>query len=142
MSSDASRVASSLSTESAASSSIWDKISTWASEHKAVVYTVAGVAVVVSATGAIYYLSDSRAAHHPGHEKKRPSKKERRKAKQEKEKDVPNDDAQTAARDASKVATVEADPLEDIPLIDETTVEGFSVEVRTIHTQSRATMLI
>lgn len=40
-------------------SSVWEKISTWASENKAVVYTIAGVAIVVSGAGVAYYLTDS-----------------------------------------------------------------------------------
>lgn len=40
-------------------SSVWDRITTWASENKAVVYTIAGVAVVVSGAGVAYYLLDS-----------------------------------------------------------------------------------
>ena len=41
-------------------SSLLDRISTWVSENKAVVYTIAGVAVVVTGAGAVYYLnSDS-----------------------------------------------------------------------------------
>ena len=40
-------------------SGLWDRISTWASEHKAVVYTVAGVAIVVTGAGVAYYLTDS-----------------------------------------------------------------------------------
>jgi import receptor subunit TOM70 len=40
-------------------SSVWDRISTWASENKAVVYTIAGVAVVVTGAGVVYYLNDS-----------------------------------------------------------------------------------
>jgi len=40
-------------------SSVWDRISTWASENKAVVYTIAGVAIVVSGAGVAYYLTDS-----------------------------------------------------------------------------------
>lgn len=49
----------------ASSSSTWDRISTWVSENKAVVYTIAGVAVVVTGAGVVYYLnSDSvRFAH-------------------------------------------------------------------------------
>ncbi len=42
-----------------ADSSLWDRISTWVSEHKAVVYTIAGVAVVVTTAGAVYYISNS-----------------------------------------------------------------------------------
>ena len=42
-----------------AQSSLWDRITTWASENKAVVYTIAGVAVVVTGAGVAYYLSDN-----------------------------------------------------------------------------------
>lgn len=41
------------------SPSFWEKVTTWASEHKAVVYTIAGVAVVVTGAGVAYYLTDS-----------------------------------------------------------------------------------
>ncbi len=40
-------------------SSLWDRISTWASENKAIVYTIAGVAIVVTGAGVAYYLTDS-----------------------------------------------------------------------------------
>lgn len=46
------------------SSSVWDRISTWASEHKAVVYTVAGVAIVVTGAGVAYYLTDTVSEEH------------------------------------------------------------------------------
>ena len=42
-----------------ADSSVWDRISTWVSENKAVVYTIAGVAVVVTGAGAVYYVQSS-----------------------------------------------------------------------------------
>lgn len=43
-----------------APASTWDRISSWVSENKAVVYTIAGVAVVVTGAGVVYYLnSDS-----------------------------------------------------------------------------------
>lgn len=41
------------------SSSVWDRVSKWVSENKALVYTIAGVAVVVTSAGVVYYLSDS-----------------------------------------------------------------------------------
>ena len=66
------------------SPSFWDKISTWASENKAVVYTIAGAAVVVTGAGAVYYFSDTRNAGQTS-EDRRPSKKERRRLKKEKE---------------------------------------------------------
>lgn len=48
-----------------ADSSVWDRISSWVSEHKAVVYTIAGVTVAVAAGGVIYYSTNSvRGASH------------------------------------------------------------------------------
>jgi mitochondrial import receptor subunit TOM70 len=68
---------------------LWDRISQWASEHKAVVYTIAGVAVVISGAGVVYYLSDSRkgAKEDLSEDVKKASKKERRRAKKEKERE-------------------------------------------------------
>lgn len=52
-------------------------------------YTIAGVAIVVSGAGVVYYLSDSRknSKDETIEEIKRASKKERRKAKKDKEKE-------------------------------------------------------
>ena len=44
------------------SPSIWERVSTWASENKAVAYTIAGTVVVVTGAGVVYYLSESRAS--------------------------------------------------------------------------------
>lgn len=79
---------SSLSSD-ASSLPLWNRLSTWAADNKIVVYTLTGVAVVVSGAGVAYYLSDSRKGSNDAaaEEKKRLSKKERRKAKQEKEKE-------------------------------------------------------
>ena len=62
------------------------------------VYTIAGVAVVVSGAGVVYYLSDSNKGTQVDgtEEKKRATKKERRKAKKDKDK------AQTEAKEAPK----------------------------------------
>lgn len=81
---------SSISSQSS-SASFLDRLSTWASENKAIVYTIAGVAVVVSGAGVVYYLSDSRknAKGDVAEEQRKASKKERRKAKKEKEKVEP-----------------------------------------------------
>lgn len=46
-----------------ASSSVWDRVSTWASENKAVVYTIAGVVVAVTGAGAVYYLTSDAVCH-------------------------------------------------------------------------------
>ena len=79
---------------------LWDRISAWASENKAVVYTIAGVAVVISSASVIYYLSESRKAD--VEEKKRTSKREKRKTKKEK---GPEQDQRAAP-------TVDEQPLE------------------------------
>lgn len=63
--------------------SFWDRITTWASENKAVVYIIAGVAVVGTGAGVIYYYGDSSRIQDSA--TKRTSKKERRKVKKEKE---------------------------------------------------------
>lgn len=79
---------SSLSSQSS-SLPLWDRLSTWASENKTVVYTIAGIAVVVTGAGVVYYSTDSRTASRDtsSDEKKRLSKKERKKAKKDKDKE-------------------------------------------------------
>jgi mitochondrial import receptor subunit TOM70 len=39
------------------SSTVWERVSNWVSENKVVVYTIAGVAVVVTGAGVVYYLN-------------------------------------------------------------------------------------
>ena len=70
---------------SASTSSLWDRITTWASENKAIVYTIAGTAVVITGAGAIYYLSDSRRSNGTPSTEKKKSKKERRNEKKKAE---------------------------------------------------------
>ena len=80
---------SSASSSIPSSSSFWDRISSWVSENKAIVYTIAGVAVVVTGAGAVYYFADSKREQPSSGP--RLSKKERRKAKKEKEKETNGD---------------------------------------------------
>lgn len=72
-------------------SSLWDRISNWASENKGVVYTIAGITLVVGAGGAVYYFSnDSRpgesAAEAAANKRKR--QRERKRAKERDSKDT------------------------------------------------------
>ena len=71
-----------------ASPGVWDRITQWASENKALVYTIAGAAVVVTSAGAVYYFSGPKTPAQPAEKKK--SKKQRRaekkKAEEEKKK--------------------------------------------------------
>ena len=116
----------------------WERLSTWVSENKAVVYTIAGVAIVASGAGVIYYISDStrRLRDVEGQERKRLSKKERRRAKQEKEREKEKDQnrpnveaAPQIIKESSRTSTVESHPLDGIPNIDESSIESLSDEV-------------
>lgn len=65
--------------------SVWDRITNWVSENKAVVYTIAGVAVVVTGAGVVYYLNDSNKSTPPAPKKsKNQRRKEKKKAEEEK----------------------------------------------------------
>ena len=115
-------------------SSFIDRLSQWASENRAVVYTVAGVAVVVTGAGVYYYANSSKSSssESPADEKKRASKKERRKAKKEKEKGEAASSEGSSDTAAARVATVEPEPSEGLPTINEETVDTFSKEVNRV----------
>ncbi|KAM0276208.1 hypothetical protein ACHAQH_006972 [Verticillium albo-atrum] len=110
------------------SSSVWDRISTWASENKTVVYTIAGVAVVFTGAGVIYYLNgDSE----PKDNSPKLSKKERRKRKEaerkaESEKVTSTETVEEKAQ--PKPASVES--TDELPEITETSVASFTEEQR------------
>lgn len=133
-----------------ADSSLWDRISTWVSENKAIVYTIAGVAVVITGAGAVYYIRTSQVStaataqaldcilisvlpQEPKDTTPRLSKKERRKRKQaEREAEAKEAAASAApaesAPSAPKAASVEA--ANELPEIDETIVQGLSESQR------------
>ncbi|KAF2817066.1 mitochondrial precursor protein [Mytilinidion resinicola] len=107
-------------------SSLWDRLSTWASEHKGVVYTIAGVTLVVTAAGTIYYLSDSgKGATTPGTPSKRKSKKDRKKAKKEAE-----EPAKEEPKTEAKKPSVTVETEDELPQVDESTVGALTVEER------------
>ncbi|OJJ82481.1 putative mitochondrial outer membrane translocase receptor (TOM70) [Aspergillus glaucus CBS 516.65] len=113
-------------------SGVWDRISKWVSENKALVYTIAGVAVVVTSAGVVYYLSDSSSpaktatASAAATEKKKTKNQKRREKKkaEEKAKSASVPDEQTAKKE---------EPFEDIPEVDETTVGQLSEETKKIY---------
>jgi len=119
-----------------ADASLWDRIGTWVENHKAVVYTVAGVTVLVTGAGAVYYLTKS---NEPKDTTPRLSKKERRKRKQAEREEAEKAKAAASATSAksaeaapseSKTATVTSE--DELPLadIDEATVEKLTEEER------------
>ena len=67
------------------SSSLWDRVSTWASDNKVAAYTIAGTVVIITTAGVVYFLSDSKRARASAPSEKKKSKKERRLEKKAKE---------------------------------------------------------
>ena len=121
----------------AGSSSLWDRISTWASENKGVVYTVAGLTLVVSAGGVIYYLTDDKkdaGAPSPSANKKK-AKREKRRAKERAEKEAAKEQEATAAE--PKKASVAPAVEDELPHVDESSVVSLSDEVRDHDLQKR-----
>jgi import receptor subunit TOM70 len=111
-------------------SSLWDRLSNWASENKGVVYTIAGVTLVVGAGGAIYYMSsDSRQDESATAGNKRKKNRDRKSAKErdEKPKSAPEE---AQAPSSEKKASVEASTENELPDVDENSVAALSDEVR------------
>ncbi|KAK7215403.1 hypothetical protein V2G26_003406 [Clonostachys chloroleuca] len=105
------------------SSSVWDRISSWASENKAVVYTIAGVVVAVTGAGAVYYLTSDSAKNDAS---PKLSKKERRKRKEAERKAAEAKEAPSASQ--SKSASVETES--ELPEVDENSVLSLTQEQR------------
>ncbi|SZF06235.1 unnamed protein product [Blumeria hordei] len=104
--------------------STWGRISSWASENKAVVYTVAGIAIVVTGAGVAYYLTDSQASL-PSSPKKY-NKKDKRRKREDAKKTV--DGTKESLEPQPKASVAESSA--ELPEINEKTVENFSTEER------------
>ncbi|KAG6215902.1 TOM (translocase of outer membrane) complex component [Claviceps purpurea] len=108
-----------------APSSTWDRLTSWVSENKAAVYTIAGVAVVVTGAGAVYYLnSDSKSKSDSA---PKLSKKERRKRKEAERKAAESKESSPIESNA-KTAPVESE--EELPEVDEESVKNLTPEQR------------
>lgn len=101
-----------------AGSGVWERFTSWASENKKVVYTVAGITFIATSAGVIYYLS-SPPTQSDQYSKK--SKKEKRKARKEVE------DATSRLDSSGSQPSVETE--EELPEVDETSVASLSEEV-------------
>ncbi|KAF4535412.1 putative mitochondrial precursor proteins import receptor protein [Lasiodiplodia theobromae] len=111
----------------AGSASLWDRISSWAAEHKAVVYTIAGVTVLVTGAGAVYYFSgDASKKPESAKAKKNRKQKERKRAKQAAD-EAAAKEAETAA---AKKASVSDASDEELPVVDEAIAAGLTADER------------
>ncbi|PQE05854.1 mitochondrial import receptor subunit tom-70 protein [Rutstroemia sp. NJR-2017a BVV2] len=110
---------------STSQSSVWERISSWASENKAVVYTIAGVAVVVSGAGVAYYLLDSKDSAAARDSQKKSGKSKRRKRDEEKKADL---EKGTTPPDSKPKAP--AENADELPDVDETTVGNLTDQQR------------
>ncbi|KAL0942402.1 mitochondrial precursor proteins import receptor [Colletotrichum truncatum] len=115
------------------SSGLWDRITTWASDNKAIVYTAAGVAVVATGAGVIYFLNSDSAD--PSAIKKKDStpklsKKERRKRKEAERKAAEAEKAAPAETSPAQSKAAAVESADELPEIDETSVQSFTQEQR------------
>ncbi|KAF2846528.1 mitochondrial precursor protein [Plenodomus tracheiphilus IPT5] len=113
--------------------SLWDRLSNWASENKGVVYTIAGITLVVGAGGAVYYFSngdarDGSATDSQANKRKR--QRERKRAKERAEKGTSGEKPSTPDTTEPKKASVTAASEDELPEVDENTVGALSQEDR------------
>ncbi|KAI9684460.1 MAG: TOM (translocase of outer membrane) complex component [Trizodia sp. TS-e1964] len=116
---------------SSAPTALWDRLSNWASENKAVVYTVSAVVVVVTSAGIVYYLSEAKKDSDLEAGEKKKSRKERRKAKKDvdefrRELTPKSDEDQGEPKPVVPIIKIE----DTLPPINETSIETFTIEER------------
>ncbi|KAL4981093.1 hypothetical protein BDW66DRAFT_123940 [Aspergillus desertorum] len=113
--------------------SVWDRISKWVSENKALVYTVAGVAVVVTSAGVVYYLSDSSRSGKPAPTAAAPTEKKKKKSGSQRRKEKKAEEERknkAASVQDEKTEKKAEEPSEEIPEVDEATVGQLDEETR------------
>ncbi|KAL1310573.1 hypothetical protein AAFC00_000852 [Neodothiora populina] len=114
------------------SSSLFDRISNWASEHKGAVYTIAGATLVVSAAGVVYYLSDSTPKLTPDEAAERKKARKQRKAAKKhagaQAEAAPAEKSEAAKPAAAAQASVEAE--DELPQVTESSVTSLSEQQR------------
>jgi import receptor subunit TOM70 len=122
-------------------SSLWDRLSNWASENKGVVYTIAGVTLVVGAGGAIYYFSsDSRQDGSATAGNKRKKQRDRKRAKERSDKPSASPEQASAPATEAKKASVTETTEAELPEVDENSVAALSDEVRNSPLRSGLTL--
>ncbi|KAG9204442.1 TOM (translocase of outer membrane) complex component [Epicoccum nigrum] len=109
----------------------WSRLSSWASEHKGVVYTIAGVTLVVGAGGAIYYFNSgdsSTDASTPGTAANK--RKKQRERRREKERAAKANEGKEEPQTEPKKASVSGSADDELPEVDESSVGALSEEQR------------
>jgi import receptor subunit TOM70 len=117
------------------SNSLWDRISIWASENKGVVYTIAGITLVVGAGGAVYYFSSDSRQNNTAASNKRKKQRDRKRAKERADNGPAKDNEKAASTSESKKTTVTAADEQELPDVDESSVGALSDEVSAIYTK-------
>jgi import receptor subunit TOM70 len=117
------------------SNSLWDRISSWASENKGVVYTIAGITLVVGAGGAVYYFSSDSRQNNTAASNKRKKQRDRKRAKERADNGPAKDNEKAASTSESKKTTVTAADEQELPDVDESSVGALSDEVSAIYTK-------
>ncbi|KAH0394675.1 hypothetical protein KCU89_g11115, partial [Aureobasidium melanogenum] len=112
------------------SSSVWDRITTWASEHKAAVYTIAGVTLVATGAGIYYYTSESAPTPQDleAAAEKKKARKENKKAKKNAQREQKSPSPETKSQEKPQPASVQSE--DDVPEVTESTVASLSDETK------------
>lgn len=118
---------SSFASSSASSSSLWDRFSTWVSDNKATVYTIAGVTLVVTAAG-IYYVNSNQVT--PEQEKTITPKKKTRKRKAKKGDGEASEKADKSETQAQAASVKSGDLPLDVDELSEDVIASLSDKVR------------
>ncbi|KAF2133684.1 mitochondrial precursor protein [Dothidotthia symphoricarpi CBS 119687] len=110
-------------------SSLWDRLSSWAGENKGVVYTIAGLTLVVGAGGVIYYSSSDKSGDSGASaSNKRRKQRDRKRAKERADPKDATATGEEAPAAEPKTASVAATTEDELPDVDETTVGTLSEE--------------
>jgi len=111
-----------------ASSSTWDRISSWASDNKVAAWTIAGVTVVV-AGGSVYYLTRPADSQESASSGKKPAKKSKKKAAKKDAEKVAEEAPAESKPEAPKPAAVE-EQNDDLPEVTEESVGQLTEQQR------------
>ncbi|KAI5203537.1 hypothetical protein AUEXF2481DRAFT_370814 [Aureobasidium subglaciale EXF-2481] len=113
------------------SSSLWDRITGWASEHKAAVYTIAGITLVATGAGIYYYTSESAPPTPQDLEaaaEKKKARKENKKAKKNAQKEQKSASPEPKVQEKSQTASVQSE--DDVPEVTDSMVASLSEETK------------